>query len=241
MCANAVKSLFVALVLVLAPGVSLPRASAAAVPDAPADLSYYEGFQGRTLHFVVVGSSVGPVWGTDIYTADSTVAAAAVHAGIVNPGEKKEVTILVMNGQSSYRGSTRNGVTANSYTDYRCSYRFLRPGEAEPGAASSQQAPPLEVSGNLATFRPRMGETLPFKVTGSENGLIYGTGIYTADSTLAMAAVHAGMVKTGETTILRVTILPGQPSYKGSEAHGVASRDWQEFSLSYRFEPKAAN
>lgn len=220
------------LALALAAGSS----ASAAPPDAPGDMDGYDAYQGQALHFMVQGASGGSVWGTDVYTLDSAVAAAAVHAGAVRSGEKKEVVIVPLPGQQSYRGSTRNGITTRDYGEFRASYRFLKSGEAEPKDGRN----PLETPNNVLAFKPRTGETLVFKVTGSTEGGVWGTGEYSADSSLAAAAVHAGMIKPGETANLRVTILPGRRFYHGSESHGVTSAEYEEFDSSFRFETKPA-
>ncbi len=48
--------------------------------------------------------------------------------------------------------------------------------------------------------------------------------VYTDDSNLGTAAVHAGALKVGETAMLRFTILPGQDSYIGSTRNDVTTR-----------------
>jgi hypothetical protein len=62
------------------------------------------------------------VWGSNPYTADSSICTAAVHAGRITTAGGGDVVIVVRPGQSSYEGSTRNGVTTNSWGDYRLSY-----------------------------------------------------------------------------------------------------------------------
>jgi hypothetical protein len=75
-------------------------------------------------YVVWVTSSVDQraIWGTDIYTSDSPISIAAVHAGILKPGESGPVIVHVIEGQSHYEGSTRNGVTTRSYGSYGLSY-----------------------------------------------------------------------------------------------------------------------
>ena len=55
------------------------------------------------------------VWGADIYTDDSSVCTAAVHAGLITLAKGGEVTIQMVDGQPSYRKSTRNGIRTNAY------------------------------------------------------------------------------------------------------------------------------
>jgi len=73
------------------------------------------------------------------------------------------------------------------------------------------------------------GARLTFLVTGDpDDGEVFGSDPYTLDSHLATAAVHAGLVKPGETKTLRVEIILSPPRFAGSEQNGVASLDWDE-------------
>lgn len=69
------------------------------------------------------------VYGTDIYTADSPVCAAAIHAGVLQPGRAGAVSIDIGSGAKVFEGSTRNGVTTRSYGRWGASYTFARGGE----------------------------------------------------------------------------------------------------------------
>lgn len=82
------------------------------VAQAPSN-NYYDA--------TVTGTTSGSVWGTDIYTNDSTLGAVAVHMGIAAPGQTKTVRVYQLPGQSSYTGSTRNGVTTYSYGSWGAS------------------------------------------------------------------------------------------------------------------------
>jgi hypothetical protein len=78
---------------------------------------------GQTYYFRVYGEDAGPVWGTDTYTGDSALAAAAVHAGAVGLGETKVVKVTVVEPLPHYQGSTRNGVTSHEFGPYSTAYR----------------------------------------------------------------------------------------------------------------------
>ncbi len=86
----------------------------------------YRSHVGETLTFRVTGSTGGTVWGTDIYTDDSSLATAAVHAGLLRPGEEGIVTVSILSGRQSYSGSSRNGVTTSSWDEWPGSYTFVR-------------------------------------------------------------------------------------------------------------------
>lgn len=90
--------------------------------------------------------------------------------------------------------------------------------------------------GTLASYTHRKpGDSMIFKVTGqSAGGSIWGVNPYTLDSNLAMAAVHAGVLKNGEEGLVKVSIAPGQPQYQGSVRHGVTTGAWGSYNLSYK-------
>ena len=74
---------------------------------------------GRVLLFEVTGRPDGSVWGTDAYTGDSRLAAAAVHAGALREGERGLVRVTLLDGDSlNYEGSTRHGVQTYDYANY---------------------------------------------------------------------------------------------------------------------------
>ena len=89
--------------------------------------------------------------------------------------------------------------------------------------------------GNLESFRGRNGEVFRFRVRGSAHGSIWGDGVYTDDSSLAVAAVHAGVLRREEEGIVAVRILPGRKEYAGAERNGVASESYGEWHGSYEF------
>lgn len=64
------------------------------------------------------------VWGTDIYTDDSSVCTAAVHAGKITKEAGGRVVIEIRPGEDSYESSTRNGVTSSSWPSWGGSFIF---------------------------------------------------------------------------------------------------------------------
>jgi hypothetical protein len=78
---------------------------------------------GETYYFRVRGEDVGPIWGTDIYTGDSVLAVAAVHAGVVTVGETKVVKVTVVTALQQYQGSSRNGINSHDFGPYGTAYR----------------------------------------------------------------------------------------------------------------------
>jgi hypothetical protein len=89
--------------------------------------------------------------------------------------------------------------------------------------------------GNLAEYRDKTYQSFYFQVTGAASGTIWGSGsVYTDDSALATAAVHAGALKDGESGIVHVTVLPGYDHYDGATSNGVTSQSYAQWQGSYR-------
>lgn len=101
------------------------------IPDPLVVLQELRGHDGVILLFEVtyvqlVGSTQGNIWGTDVYTDDSSLAAAAVHAGALRDGEPGIVMITIAAPQEAYTGSDRNGVVTRSYGGWGGSFRIER-------------------------------------------------------------------------------------------------------------------
>ena len=193
------------------------------------------GTLGQVLQLPVTGTDQGFVWGVDTYTDDSSLGAAAVHAGILKVGETGRVAIRIVEGQPSYKGSTRNGVTTRDYREWSRSFVFVRNQPA--GAPAAAKHPPVQADpGTLMEYREKTGQSFLFQVTGSTDGVVFGDKIYTDDSALATAAVHAGVLGNGLKGVVKVTIVPGQQSYPTATHNGITSHSWGQWSASYRVE-----
>lgn len=68
--------------------------------------------------------------------------------------------------------------------------------------------------------------------TGSETGSVWGSGPYTADSNICVAARHAGAI-AGMGGQVRVIAAPGEASYTGSSAFGVQTSNWGSYGSSF--------
>lgn len=88
--------------------------------------------------------------------------------------------------------------------------------------------------GTLVAY-PHVGRTYQFRVTGRDDGSVWGTDIYTSDSDLGTAAVHAGALEAGEAGIVRVRIvdMKGVP-VRGSLRNGVTTMDWGPYEIGFR-------
>jgi hypothetical protein len=69
----------------------------------------------------------GPIWGTDVYTADSSVCTAGVHRGLITLEAGGTVRITMRPGLDIYIGSKRNGVGSMAWDHWDASYVIVEP------------------------------------------------------------------------------------------------------------------
>ena len=65
------------------------------------------------------------VWGDQLYTDDSSICSAAIHAGVIGPGGG-EFEVVMAPGEQSYGASTRHGVASQKWGQWRGSYWLRR-------------------------------------------------------------------------------------------------------------------
>lgn len=68
--------------------------------------------------------TAGTAWGSDVYTADSSICTAAVHAGKITLKDGGEITIEFIAGRQTYGATTRNGITSYNFGQYPHSFVF---------------------------------------------------------------------------------------------------------------------
>ncbi len=160
-------------------------------------------------------------FGTDIYTDDSSVCTAAVHAGLITPRDGGAVTIEVRPDQSQYLGSERNGIQSGDWFDmWPASFIFLW------GDALDSPAPAIQASSatQLDSWNGQAGRVLTFHCPARfELQPVSGTDVYTDDSAVCSAAVHAGVIKQAHGGMVTVKLQAEPSSFSASTRHGITS------------------
>src|SRR5262245_15705567 len=115
--------------------------------------------------------------------------------------------------------------------------------------------------GSLSQYQQQIGKVLYIRVTGGARpnvgavfapgmpgggppggimlggmvggGTVWGTDVYTTDSPLALAAVHAGVVQMGQTTVVKVTIVPSPNNFIGSTRNGITTENYGPYPAAY--------
>ena len=179
------------------------------------------------------GGTEHSVWGSDIYTADSSICTAAVHSGLITYQQGGAVTIELRPGRSIYGCSERNGVTTGYYGPYQHSFVFKTPNIEALVRAADEQTPVLWNT-SPAMVSPETGKIYKFKCPpGGKEGNVWGTDIYTADSSICNAAVHAGKLTMDSGGSVTIELRPGESSYKGTTRNGIRTNDYGTYGRSF--------
>jgi hypothetical protein len=99
-----------------------------------ASASRFRGQNGSRFRYICPGGATpGTVWGTNTYSDDSSVCTAGVHVGLFTAAAGGRMTIQIAPGQSSYGGSTNNGVTTRSEGSALGSFTVVGAAAVPPG------------------------------------------------------------------------------------------------------------
>ena len=79
------------------------------------------------------------------------------------------------------------------------------------------------------------GDLHRFRVKGATHGAVWGSGVYTSDSHLGVAAVFAGVLKEGETGVVTVRIVDPPSRYGADKRHGVSTHAWGHWDKAFEF------
>jgi hypothetical protein len=195
------------------------------------------------------GGALGSVWGTDIYTDDSSVCTAAVHAGIINRDDGGSVMIEIRPQRESYEGSFRNGVRSQHYDNWLGSFIFVGGGaregdrsrgndqqrESERNGEERRRSREIDWSTKADIHRGEDGRRFTYDCPADgEPHNIWGSSPYTDDSSVCTAAVHRGLIDWDGGSVT-IEIRPGRQSYRGSRRNGVESQNYGHWLGSFVF------
>ncbi|MGP1353699.1 MAG: LCCL domain-containing protein [Parasphingopyxis sp.] len=224
------RPLLIAAAVLLALMIFAPRSLSNTVPPGadtcPFDATELRGTS-ETLacHCPAEDTNGGGIWGSVIYTDDSRICRAAVHAGAITRNGGM-VRLEMLPGRDRYRGSERQGLVSQSFGEWPASYRFLWSDPRDN--ARALRCP--DTARNIA-----FGEAIRCRCLGidSRDGTVWGTGVYTDGSRICRAAAHSGVIgESGGIVIVRREA--GRTRYQGSMRFGIASLDHGEWDGSFR-------
>lgn len=199
-----------------------------------ANASSLKGTDGQTFTLACSpGGTEHSVWGSDIYTADSSICTAGVHSGLITYQQGGTVTIELRPGRTIYGCSERNGVTTSPFGSYQHSFVFKTPNTDAVVREAEDQTPVLwNTSASMVSFET--GKTFKFKCpAGGKESTVWGTDIYTLDSSICNAAVHTGKLTTENGGPVTIELRPGESSYKGTARNGIKTNDYGQYGASF--------
>ncbi len=166
------------------------------------------------------------IWGTVAYTDDSSICVAAVHAGQIGVAQGGVVTITIGPGYGNYVSTSRGGVISQPYGPWTASFSF-----------GPVEATPTTWGANAAADRGKNDQVFIRRCPASGTpSAVWGTDIYTDDSSVCTAAVHQGAISTANGGTVFVKIVAGRSAYAGSRRNGVTSQSWSVYPGSFRFD-----
>ena len=217
------------------PASAPPAANGAAKPTTwEATATSLNGKDGETVTLACSPrGEIHTIWGSDIYTSDSSICTAAVHSGLITLKDGGTVTIEVRPGRSIYGASERNGVTSGTYGSWNQSFVFKTPNtDTLVRAAEEATAVLWNTAAAMGNFE--VGKILKFRCPADgKAGSVWGTDTYTLDSSICTAAVHAGKIQLETGGPVTIEMRPGESSYKGTMRNGIKSNDYESYGSSF--------
>lgn len=139
------------------------------------------GRNGERFTFVCAANGVnGRLWGTSLYTDDSSICTAAVHAGLITVATGGNVTIEIRPGASSYQASTRSGVSSRSFGSWDGSFVFVGSQASAPsGCGLGMRWEVIDASGGWSGIWTRRGNSDVFDALWRRGGERDVTGTLT--------------------------------------------------------------
>ncbi|XP_053549096.1 mucin-12-like [Bombina bombina] len=192
----------------------------------------------------------GNVWGSRVYTDDSSICRAAIHAGEITD-DGGCVFVELKPGQDSYEASTNNGVKSSDHESWTGSFVFTSaPAEQPTEKPKHTKRPPVDIppppvssvtkvtalcsSTAIHLIAPITDVACPAECLNAL-GNVWGTEIYTDSSSICGAAIHSGRLQNKVGGLVKVVKMPGQGRYEGSNKNGVTSYDHEEWTGSFAF------
>lgn len=230
--------LFLLLVLLLAPGVT--RAQDQLEIDWQTSATDYRGQfrQSFVVYCPPAGAATGTIWGSGIYTDDSPICAAAVHAlATFDLARGGTVYFAMEPGQEVYDAERRRGITTARYDSWGGSFRIVA---GIPGKRLREvtNMTPIEITWST-TAKHLKGSIASRRVVlcprNGEQQVVWGSHVYNDDSSICSAAVHAGLIKRATGGGIALQGAPAREDYVGVTRNAVTSLPWERGQGSFRF------
>jgi len=173
-----------------------------------------------------------------IFTVVGLIAALLIY-NFVGRNENTQAKSNTVAGQSPSRTTsptvriTSTPATANNSSTTNPSPETEESPDASPDS-EEVEVTPIDWSTTATGFKDDLG--MKYKFECPPNGtefLIWGSDIYTKDSSICTAAVHAGLFSMADGGTVTIEYRPGRLTYGSTERNGIKSRTFGEYPRSY--------
>lgn len=180
-------------------------------------------------------SPLGNVFGTSFYTDDSSVCKAAIHTGVIKDEIGGDLILIISNGESNYESSYQNGIQAAAHGPNPRSLTFK-------DAPQITRVDCYEIGGS-SRFSGTLGSRFTVfceKGCSRKENNVFGDQVYTDDSSICQAGIHAGLLtdRGGE---IQFILEQGKQLYEGSAKNGIKSQRRGNYLRSFRIIGDQAN
>jgi hypothetical protein len=185
-------------------------------------------------YICIPNGTIGNVWGTDFYTSGSSICSAAVHAGMINARDGGKVQIRIRPGEKFYNGTACNGMISNRQNSYQGSFIFLNSAGLP---IVNEQIQLIEWNETASDLNGKLDQDFTYMCSpnGTVSNNVYGTDLYTNDSSICSAAVHAGIINAKNGGAVQIRIRPGEKFYNGTARNGMVSNHHDSYPWSFKF------
>ncbi len=182
------------------------------------------------------GGAARSLWGSGVYTDDSSICTAAVHAGVIGFAGGGSFDIQLRPGEPAYPAATSNGVSSSSWGSWSRSFVVIGGSTPPPPQIVVAGPRPIDWSYHAVSFRGRIGQRFDFHcLPGGTPAAVWGSGVYTDDSSICTAAVHAGLITAAGGGDITIEMVAGQSKYPATTRNGITTQSWPAWHGSYRF------
>lgn len=102
-----------------------------------------------------------------------------------------------------------------------------------PDTDDADEITPIQWTTPANGFKEVVGQTYKFRCPpGGTAGMVWGSDIYTADSSICTVAVHAGLFSLTSGGVVTIEFRPGRQIYGSTERNGIKSYNYGEYPIS---------
>jgi len=173
----------------------------------------------------------GAIYGTDLYSSDSSICIAAKHSGAITESGGR-ATLQPMPSPDAYQGLVQSGVSSQSRPATDRAIAFVPASHSELDAVHIEYAPRIDWDTKFTRTglanRDLVGQEFTFHCPQAPADMrarrVVGTDRYAFDSMICRAAVHAGQLSlSGGPVTLRME--PGGKDLIGSKRNGIETKN----------------